>query len=307
VNRSWPLAVVLGCFFSVLAPSAGAFSILYDSPILIAPRWDAPGGHVSINVGVEQGFAASFNVTDPDEVALLYGALEAAFRAWESPVLSFNIQLESALVVDGTFAGNQIDVLAVTSNHPAVSGGFFASTDSSWDYGPRTLTNGSVEDGYIIERGDLWVNIGLVLVIRRALTQDEQLGAFQRLFMHEIGHLLGVGHPNSNNPFGVETNWDTDLDPFNPMQIDPLDPLGNLQMSPNRDDSTVMSNRPCGDSSLDICDALFRTTLGYDELGARAVLYPNVPEPGSLALWAVAGLAALGRHPRGTRRRGPTA
>jgi predicted Zn-dependent protease len=34
----------------------------------------------------------------------------------------------------------------------------------------------------------------------------------QRLVMHEVGHALGLGHPNADNPFGAQTNFDTDGD-----------------------------------------------------------------------------------------------
>jgi hypothetical protein len=108
---------------------------------------------------------------------------------------------------------------------------------------------------------------------------------------------LGLGHPNGNNPEGVETNYDTDFNPLNAMVIDPADPFGDLIVSGNRDDLAIMSNAQCGYPLVAPCPAFFFTSLRNDDLGGRDALYP-IPEPTAAFLLALglAGLAAAGRR-----------
>jgi hypothetical protein len=131
-----------------------------------------------------------------------------------------------------------------------------------------------------------------VLEVAPLLTEPQRLDALQRLLTHEIGHALGLGHPNANNPFGALTHFDTDSDPLNAMPIDPSDPFADLVVSSFPDDQAIMSNNDCGGPSL--CAALFFTSLRNDDAGGRDALYPVlVPEPGVAALLAAGLVAAL--------------
>jgi hypothetical protein len=115
-----------------------------------------------------------------------------------------------------------------------------------------------------------------------------------RLFMHVIGHTIGLGH--TNDPYLAY--YDTDLIPDNVMWIDPANPFAGLVDSPNRFVGTVMSTRPCGDDQV-ICAALVSVALSLDDIGGRDVLYPVLtPEPELGWLAAFALLIALRRSRR---------
>jgi hypothetical protein len=87
--------------------------------------------------------------------------------------------------------------------------------------------------------------------------------------MHEIGHGLGLGHPNRNTPSNA--NYDTDTDALNTMVIDPVDPFGALMFSEGRNARAIMSN----DRSM-VGSFLFFTELTLDDRGGRDALYPSL-------------------------------
>jgi hypothetical protein len=95
--------------------------------------------------------------------------------------------------------------------------------------------------------------------------------------MHEFGHALGLGHPNSNNLDGAQVNLDTDDDPLNAMPIDPLDPFGDPAVSAFPDNEAVMSNRACGGG---FCDSLLFTSLRNDDLGGASAATRGGDEDG---------------------------
>jgi len=247
-----------------------------------------------IQVGVEAGFEAALGIETPEDVALVRTAIIESFRAWENPVLRFDITFD-ATVVRGGSAGFEIDILAVPFDDPIFNGQlWFGIVDeaSRWDSLSRTLTNGTLARGYIITGGDIFINSTLALAMEVLLANDqERLDALQRLVTHEAGHLLGLGHPN-------DWSLDTDLDPFNAMPIDPADPYANLFWQPNYDPTAVMAASPCG-GGLSVCPALFVKDLQPDDIGGRDALYP-IPEPSAVLLFAtdLAGLAAAGRRRR---------
>ncbi len=294
----------------LLAPaSTRAFSLFPElssgSPQAVlaqAARWSSVTGlDGGIQVGIAPGVAAALQV-DGDALADVEQAILDGIEAWASPVLQFDVQLDAAGTVEGPELGFEIDLFAVSDSHPlfvanpqAFTGLAVPAVDF---FASRPLTNGQASSGYGITGADLYLNIDNFEFL--APLGASRLQVLTRVVIHELGHALGLGHPNET------TSYDTDLDPFNAMPIDPADPFAGLIVSPNIDVTTVMSNEPCGPNPTAPCPAAFFTSLGPDELGGRAVLYP-VPEPTTGMLVAL-GLLAGAQRPRrrSTSRRRPS-
>jgi hypothetical protein len=291
------------------AGPAAAFSVLcgfYGSPQEVVSRscrWNAEpfqdtGLHDGIQVAVQPGIAELLGATNENEVGLVALAIHEAFMAWKSPVLRFEIEHESALAAEGTDLGAEIDVFAVPQSHPVFQNtDFFGFTPVAAEFvSGRLLTNGQRTDGDVITGADVLLNADRLKQTRIDFGLPLELArpALTRLLIHEIGHALGLAHPNLGATVGE--NFDTDFDPSNAMVIDPLDPFGDLIASPFHDQGALMSNEPCGGPFAGFCPELFLRRLRPDDRGGRDVLYP-VPEPGTAAALAL-GLTLLARVTR---------
>lgn len=277
-----------------LALAGDAFAFAFHPELLTpaaAARWASTTGLADgIQLGIEPGFAEDMGATNAAEIAAVEQVIAAGAGAWENPGLQIMPLFDAA-------AGFEIELFAVPTTDPIFVGnqffGFAMVTDAFQL--SRPLTNGQSSDGYAITSADVFINIDRTsqAAALLGLTFQQRLDSLQRLWMHELGHALGLGHPNA---VAGLPNYDTDLDPLNLMSIDPLDPFGDLIVSANRDEAAIMSNQPCG-PVLVSCSALFFTTLRPDDAGGRDVLYP-VPEPGMLTplALAVGALLALRRR-----------
>ncbi|MDJ0789192.1 MAG: hypothetical protein QNK05_20490 [Myxococcota bacterium] len=271
----------------VTAEAAQAFAIT-SSP-LFAKRW-APESGLSdgIQVGVSSTFATDIGAADAEEVALVNQAVVDAFAAWESPSLQFDVVFDDSVEI-GTQAGFEIDVFGLPGDHPAF-GGFFAfgRAELAQTFADRTLTNGTAARGFLITGADIYINAAAIALVEFFLPDDQaRLDALTRLMMHEIGHTIGLAHPESF------FNYDDDDDPDNPMRIDPTDPFSTLRGGrQNFAVDAIMNIRPCGDELID-CPPLYYTELTNDDLGGRDALYPFVgSEPSGLP--AILGVLGLG-------------
>ena len=254
----------------------GFVTVTYDSAIDTAPRWSATEvagrglADGTITVAIEPGFATTLatavtGTAAPEDVAAVEAALRAAFAAWESPVLQFELTFDGPTIRDPS-SGAEIDVFAVQSTDPVFSAeAFFGVTYLQWTFlADRQLTNGAVLSGNAIQGADIYLAIDRLAAVAPAFTREQQLRALQRLVTHELGHAIGLGHPQDL----PAVNFDTDTDPQNAMLIDPNDPLGDLLLSANFDPLAIMDRFPTDPN------ALFFTSLRNDERGARDALYP---------------------------------
>ncbi|MAE97389.1 MAG: hypothetical protein CL910_22295 [Deltaproteobacteria bacterium] len=270
----------------VLLPAhALAFAAYPGFTLSNMPRWSATpvqgaGLHDGIQVGIAPGFAASFGLTDPAEIAAFDAALVQSFRVWETPDLHFDIQFDAA-------PGREIDVFSATSQDPIFQGNVstgFSFLDQ-WFITGVTLTSGAVITGPAIVKSSIVVatdrfNILFSLLLGGGLaTPADYTNRLINLMAHEIGHSLGLGHPNES------TSWDDDGDPLSVYQpADPLNPVAGLVATAQLDSFAMMwgGQRP----------DFLRTDLRPDDLSGRNALYPTVPEPGLLLLLAAAAAAS---------------
>ncbi len=291
-----------------IAPSVDAFSILagatgstIQETLESAPRWSSLSGlDDGIQVGVQANFAAALDLA-PGQASLVEQRVRDAFGAWRNPALDFDVTFDAAGTAEGTRVGFEIDLFAVGNSHPVFTGNAFfgfADVDTTAFSARRPLTNGRSFPGFSISGVDIYLNIDNFAFLA-SLGRATRLDILSRVLIHEIGHGIGLDHPNANDPFGARPNYDTDFDPLNDMAIDPNDPFSNLIASEFRDEQAIMSNGPCGIPALGFCAAAAFSALRPDDVGGRDALYPVVPEP-STGLLIALGMTALGH-----RRRGP--
>jgi hypothetical protein len=291
IRRAWFLAFT---WLVAATAAANAFSLLPDpktgsviGDLAVAARWSpepdpfgyGSGFHDALQVAVAADFAERLEITEPERVALLRQVIRQAFEAWETADLRFDVDFER-VPVEGVnhsrATGWEFDLFAVPGSHPAFAAeSYFGITRLSRRMADaRLLTNGARTDGSIITAVDIYINVDLILPFTMLLTVERQAQALQRLLMHEIGHGLGLGHPNTFNTFNA--NYDTDMDPLNVMVVDPLDPFAVLMFSEARNPRAIMSN-----DRNSLGAGIFFTDLQHDDRGGRDALYPSLsPCPG---------------------------
>ncbi len=304
-------AAALGGIVALRPAPARSFAVIRDnrgpveSALSEAARWnaedfDGTGLYDGIQVAVHPSFASDLGAVEPEEFALVEQAIVKAFAAWGNDALSFELDFDSPLAEIGAEVGAEIDLITLPGDHPFFAGTpFFGLADFDLTFVPgRLLTNGTRTDGYVITGADVYINIDNVLRVAEEFGLPIGLLAIAltRLLMHEIGHGLGFDHPNEAR------NFDTDFDPTNEVEVDPLDPFAGLMESRFFDTGAIMSNDPCGGEITVACSPLFFNSLQPDDRLGRDVLYP-VPEPSRLMLQVASLVALLAlRRLRGSRR-----
>jgi hypothetical protein len=260
-----------------------------------AARWDAspdaPDGLADgISVAVISGFAEAFGAQTPAEVEAIRERVRSAFRTWETPELFFEIEFDRSPNL-----GSEIALEAVGGDHWIFNGTTYMgmTVPYEWFDSERMLTNGDVVPGYAFDSVDIWMNRDAFAVLLGLLSDgglvppDGDLLMLERLVAHEIGHA---------NQY-LYANFDSDLDPMTPVEVDPDHPFAGLIVSPNVDNDAMMWG-----GVPEHPEWFFMTELRPDDLAGLEVLYPSpVPEPSfSLMLLSVGlALSVLARRRRG--------
>ena len=224
---------------ALVAPvSAHAFALQFFNPQVLNPdgsvdtratlegaiRWSATparngaGLHDGLQVGIAPGFAVAMGADTPAEVANYRAAIMNAFGYWESSEVTFDIQFDAAPV------GYEIAVGFADSTHPVFRGrGTAGSGLALFDLDPnRTLTNGTLSPGLSAYHGDILINTDLMSERSTGFLHLQSVGFLEALMAHEVGHILGLGHPQDG------ANFDTDGDPATPWSsIHPIPSVGS--------------------------------------------------------------------------------
>jgi hypothetical protein len=266
---------------------AHSFAIAVTNPSVLNPdgsidelgsleaaiRWSAvedqsgvglPGG---LTVGVQPGFAGGLGASTPAEIADYRDALIAAFRLWETDVITFDIEFDH----DGL--GKEITVGLANSSHPFFMvgpgiPGAVGFTISEFDSN-RTLTNGEVLPGLSSTHGFVLMNTDLLNTDITGFTHPRAIFDFRWLMVHEVGHVLGLGHPFE------DLNFDDDDDASTPLAIDPSDPLARLSLSAEFNPDAIMVVLGQGNPGGGMLPP--GLSLHWDDIAGIDVLYP-VPD-----------------------------
>ena len=277
------LALLVSMAFVVEGPRGGGVDS--RDHLERAPRWGLSTGSVlntgerGLGGGLEYSVDASvceMRFIDGADCAAIRATIDAALIEWASghPALVFtNVsdRIAPAFPLSATSEtgqGAEIDFFGVTGAYfPPFLNPNTTGYTIFYESDPRAmvLTNGQISQTVgAIQSADVRFNAGRCFYLDTAQGRPECLH-FPSVVLHEIGHALGIGHPDENTRF----NLDIDDDPSNEMRINCRRPAQGLRTSAAYEGAAVLVGRDVQGPGR------WRRGLTWDDVAARDALYPH--------------------------------
>jgi hypothetical protein len=285
--------------------------VTQSGEILEPPRWSNVEGSLveqgvrGLGGGIEYAIADDFCerlipsfIDNPKPTCeQLKDVIKRAFDKWAAghPVLRFT-DVTGKIKAERPEGGQSGINLGAEIDFIAVSKIGYSGFVEFWTEDQRPIgTNGKVLPGKTITTADILISDDLwCRHLDPALPGRHSGGPcifFEATILHEIGHALGLHHPDQY----IDFNYDSDDDPTNPIPIDCEDSTKGLKLFRQFDPKAVMI-------SIWRVPGWLKNELQNDDMGGRNFLYPICPsaaQGGADLASPAAPLFVNGGGPRG--------